>query len=198
MHTADLSLYEKGILTREHLITVRRGELVQMPYQQDPVVASDEFVKIAGKGKSWDCFFFDEETDACTIYVHQPVSCSLFKCWQTEDIEKIIGQDLVQRFDFVRETPSLPSFILYHEKTCPLPDFAQILLLLKQGRFPEEGAYDGLLNEDLLLRQQAVETFSLSVAEEVFLFGRPLFQLFQQLGGRVEQLSEMRIRLFWS
>ena len=38
------------------------------------------------------------------------------------------------------------------------------------------------MNNDLAFRDRVVREFSLSLASELFLFGRPLFQLLQTLG----------------
>jgi hypothetical protein len=53
-----------------------------------------------------------------------------------------------------------------------------------------------MINEDIRIRTRAVQEFNITLAEELFYFGRPLFQLLQQVGVRVSE-SEGVLRLRW-
>ena len=44
-----------------------------------------------------------------------------------------------------------------------------------------------MVNEDIRIRTEAVQKLKISLAEELFYFGRPLFQLLQQIGVKVKE-----------
>jgi hypothetical protein len=53
-----------------------------------------------------------------------------------------------------------------------------------------------LVNEDVRFRNRVVREFNLKVSEELFYFGRPVFQLLQPLGVRVKE-SQLGLELHY-
>lgn len=184
LHVQDIELVKTGVIALDDLVTVRCGELVVPPLAAKPVPAQSEWIKVQGVGNDWCCRFLDTSSHSCTIYEHRPASCRALKCWDTDEIVAMAGRDLLARSDLIDSYDPMLQFILLQEKRCPVPDMENIVVKLA-----DDGRRDELLKEltgpvkiDLQIRSQAVGVFNISVARELFFFGRPLFQLFHPLG----------------
>jgi hypothetical protein len=105
-----------------------------------------------------------------------------------------MGQDLLGRLDILERDDRLRSSVLEYERLCPCPDMGEVERNLA-GQ-PEEllPSLEIQVNRDLAFRDQVVRQLHLSLAQETFLFGRPLFQLLQALGVMVSE-SPQGLRL---
>ncbi len=184
LHTADRRLVESGVLSPGDMITIRRGEYIFFPLAEEPAPAREEVLKIQGKGSDWRCTFLDSGTSTCTIYRSRPLACRLLKCWDPDDVLGITGRDLVTRFDFVPESHPVFSLMREHEDNCPVPDIALLRAQLaeKKQRHKVLADLTDLVNRDLQVRSGAVRTFRFSLSDELFFFGRPIFQLLVPAG----------------
>jgi len=184
LHVQDIELVKRGVLAIDDLVTVRCGELVLPPLAAKPVAAQSEWIKIQGVGSEWCCRFLDVSYNTCTIYLNRPSSCRALKCWDTDEIIAMAGHDLLSRSDLIDSEDPILQFVQLQEKKCPVPDLENIVAILteedQRNKLLEE--LTGLVNVDLQIRSQATKEFNLSVARELFYFGRPLFHLFYPLG----------------
>ncbi|MEE4242656.1 MAG: YkgJ family cysteine cluster protein [Desulfopila sp.] len=196
LHTADLRLVREGLLPLSRLITIRKGELVFKPHEDAPQLALCELVKISGTGKEWQCFYFDDETKGCMMYQDRPLSCRELQCWDTGAVEDLVEKDTLDRFDIVSENEPIYSLIREHESRCPCPDMEALLKALLEKNLPPLEPLEELTNEDIRLRRKAVQEIDITLAEELFYFGRPIFQLLQQLGVKVREENGM-LKLRW-
>jgi len=189
LHRQDLALVRSGSLGFEHLVTVRRGELAYQPLSREASPVADEFLKLQGRAGSWACLFYDERDSACTIYEQRPQACALLDCTAPQAILELAGRELLTRFDCMREDDPLRPLAEQQEEECPCPELASTLDKLRNGsqRTSLLEELTRQVNMDLSLRRQAGRIKDLSVAEELFYFGRPLFQLLVPLGVRVEE-----------
>ena len=191
LHNQDLDLVLSGMLRREHLVTVRKGELAYQPLAESAKPVAGEFLKLQGRSGSWTCLFYDEAAKACTIYQSRPVACGLLDCTAPEALLAITGKDLLTRFDCIADDDPLLPLVRSHEEACPCPEMAEVEIRL-QSAAEQSSQLEELtrqVNVDLGFRNQAAGVRNLSVAEEVFYFGRPLFQLLLPLGVQVRELS---------
>ncbi len=191
LHTQDLDLVRSGMLRREHLVTVRKGELAYQPLAESATPVADEFLKLQGRSGSWTCLFYDEVAKACTIYQSRPVACGLLDCTAPEALLAITGRELLTRFDCIADDDPLLPLVRSHEEACLCPDMAEVEIRV-QAAAERSSLLEELtrqVNVDLGFRNQASGVRSLSVAEEVFYFGRPLFQLLLPLGVQVRESS---------
>lgn len=187
LHGQDLSLIINGHLTRSALITIRKGELAHNPKADAIRPVSCELIKIRGKAGEWTCLFYDESTRGCTIYHHRPFACTLLKCWDPKELLDLVEKDTLSRFDILEETEPMYSSVLEYERLFPCPDMLEIAGWLEDD-FKEKGVgLEKVVNDDLSFRDRLVREKSLELNEELFLFGRPLFQLLQPLGFSVVQ-----------
>jgi Fe-S-cluster containining protein len=180
LHIQDLHLIRTGVLAFDDLVTVRRGELVLPPMADIPVPAETEWIKIQGSGGKWSCRFLDPSSGVCTLYAHRPSSCRVLKCWDTSEILAMAGRDLLARADVIAGNDPLLALVQQQEEWCPVPDMGLIAAMLagRKGRVPLLKDLTLLVERDLHIRTRAVREFNISVAGELFYFGRPLFQLF--------------------
>ena len=189
LHYEDRVLLSKNFLTLEHLVTIRKGEPVFSPEAEAPEPATSEFLKIKGKGNEWSCFFFDKENAACAIYSHRPLECSLLKCWETADIEKAAGRNLISRHDIIAPNDPVLPFIKEHDDACSLQNLDRLLSALNKENSRQQALRDltALVNTDMAIRAHACARFRFSLELELFFFGRPLFVLLDQFGIETRQ-----------
>ena len=184
LHVEDRLLLHNNLLKPEQLITIRKGEPVFSLASKNPEPAESEIVKIKGKGSEWTCIFFGDKDAGCAIYNNRPIECSLLKCWDTADLENVAGKDLLSRYDIINPEDPILSFIKDHEEKCSLDNLGALLSRLHDANSKQQALTNltDLVNTDLILRIQACEKLQLSLEIELFLFGRPLFKILDQLG----------------
>jgi len=184
LHEEDKKILLAGHIEREHLITIRRGELAFSPFSNRLEPVQKELVKLAGKGKGWVCLFFDEKKSSCAIYAHRPLECRLLKCWDTAELLSVIGQKTLGRADIISKDDPILKFIETHEKECSLEKAEGLISALLRGK--DNAALleklTALVQQDLAIRSQAIAKFGLSLEEELFIFGRPVFKILSARG----------------
>ncbi len=196
LHKNDVHLVKRGVLPIQMLITIRKGELVFKPGDDVPQPAKCELIKITGTGKDWKCFYYNEENLGCMIYDDRPQSCNELQCWNTNAVELLIEQDTLSRLDIVEEGDSLYSVMQEHESSCSCPDMISVREALQHRIQFDLKDLDKLINDDIAIRTATLRNLNISLAEELFYFGRPVFQLLQQIGLKVSE-REGRLKLHW-
>lgn len=184
LHSEDLHLVKDGGIPFGQLITLRVGELAHNPLSNKLQPIKRELVKISGVGKEWNCGYFDSEGKGCTIYDKRPKACRVLKCWDTEEIEQLIEQDTLNRFDLIEEENPIRPFVEEHEKVFPCPDMEG---LRNDGVGEDKKEIEELINGEIVYRTKVVQHFKLSVGEEMFYFGRPIFHLLIAVGLTVKE-----------
>ncbi len=186
LHGGDLELVRSGRLRLDDLVTVNLGELAFQPLATSATPVVHEFLKLQGREGTWCCTFYDQTARGCHRYTDRPLACGLLDCTDTGPLLAIAGQDLLTRFDCIDHNDPILAVLLKHQLQSPCPDIQTI----SQDFEPLATRVEflaGLLeavNLDLAFRTRTTSTFQLSVALELFYFGRPLFQLLLPLGIR--------------
>jgi Fe-S-cluster containining protein len=196
LHKNDLDLVERGVLPIKMLITIRKGELVFKPDDDIPQPARCELIKISGTGKDWRCLYYDVKDKGCMIYQDRPQSCNELECWNTQAVEQLIEKDTLSRFDIVGAHDPVYSVIIEHESSCACPDLNSIREALLHKNQVDLNYLERLINDDIAIRTATVRNLNISLAEELFYFGRPIFQLLQQIGIAVIE-REGKLKLRW-
>ena len=195
LHMEDLGLIRSGKLPINRLITIRKGELADDPLTDSVHAVAYELVKITGTGRDWRCFYYAAEK-GCTIYASRPSACRVLKCWDTAAILALVGQDTLTRLDILAAGDPLRPLVEEHERLCPCPDMEMIRGSVLSGRVQGLDDLQRLVDVDLQFRDQVINDRGLSLAEEMFFFGRPLFQLLQAVGiGITETAGGIRLSL---
>ncbi len=193
LHSEDKHLVLEGHLPTAQLITIRKGELAHNPLAGVVQPVKGELVKISGVGREWSCFFFDPAQKGCTIYEMRPQACKALKCWDTADIEALIETDTLQRLDLLAADDPLRPLVIEHERRFPCPD---LQALHRDGPGEQAAALEQAVNDEIVFRTRVVEQFDLTLGEELFCFGRPLFHLFVSIGADVVE-KEGRLLVHW-
>ncbi len=193
LHREDERLVRSGALPLAQLITIRKGEIAHNPLTNSLQPVNQELVKISGVGREWNCCFLDPEEKGCTIYEHRPMACRALQCWDTRAIEELIEKDTLSRLDLIGDNNPLRSSVEEHERLFPCPDMKA---LLTRGPSDHAAELEDLVNEEIAYRTRVVQSFDLSLGEELFYFGRPLFHLCVAAGAEVVEVEE-RLIVSW-
>jgi len=177
LHRDDLPLIQDHRLALTDLLSIREGEPVFSPLINGLEPSRSELIKIAGYHDSWACRFFSQAQNACGCYAYRPVECRLLKCWAPSALTDIIYQQCLTRRDVLPEDDDLWELIGIQEAHCSFAMIAQLTTdggeIRSQSHLAEVGR---IINLDLKIRQRAIQTRRLSVAEELLYFGRPMFK----------------------
>ncbi len=189
LHSQDLPLIEKGILTFDALITIRKGELAHDPVTDSIEPVPAEFIKICGTKGSWACTFYDINQKGCTIYDHRPFACGVLKCWDTEKILELAGTDLLSRHDIVKDDNPLKTRWMEHEALFPVPHLKTLSQTISRSSKKTVKKLERICNKEIAHRIRTVDQFHLSIAQELFYFGRPIFELLRPLGFTITETA---------
>ena len=182
LHEEDRKLLaDKLVLT--DFVTIRKNELVYSPLSGKIEQAEKEFLKISGQGKSWACKFYDSRESSCTIHARRPLECRQLKCWDTNDIKKIIYRNLLNRFDLIAQKETIVPHLKEHENECPWQQVNTCLQALSSTGHETDQLreLDVFIRKDMAIRGRAIEIFGLTVDQELFYFGRPIFQIIEAM-----------------
>lgn len=193
LHSDDKKLILDGSIPLSSLITIRKGELVHHPIADRFLAAGQELIKIRGTGKQWTCHYYDADQQGCSIYNTRPQACRVLKCWDTTEIEQLIDQDTLNRFDLIEPDDPLYAAFVEHESLYPCPNLESIL---KNGRVEDPEQLELLANHEIGYRTTMVAHHRLTLRQELFYFGRPLFQLFSSVGAVVREAGS-RLLISW-
>ena len=191
LHCEDKNLLLNNRLNLEHLITIRKGEPVLSLSTGSPEPNQSEIVKIKGRGTEWTCIFFQEKEAKCTKYEDRPLECSLLKCWETADLEKVAGKSLLNRYDILAPQDPIIPFTKAIDEQCPLEKLDLMLSGLSRENSRHQAMADltHLVNTDLAIRSQAFAELRFSLDLELFFFGRPIFKILNQYGIETHEVN---------
>lgn len=183
LHTEDLSLVKKGLVKRNHLYTIRKGEAVHDNVKGCVVNARIEMIKVR-EGEEGGCIFFEENGSACAIYENRPVQCSALQCWDTRDFLEVYEGPKLDRHSAV-DNEILMGLIEGHEKRCAYETLeGQIRKITAESDKAIEEVLR-ILQFDFELRPMVVEKLGLLPEEVDFFFGRPLVDTIGMFGLKV-------------
>ena len=182
LHNADIVLLEKGKIPRSDCVTLRKGEFAWTPVNNRIEAIGSDIIKLRGTGGEWVCCYFDGSAKNCGIYANRPIACRTLKCWNPAESLAMIGKDLLSRQRVVQDEKVFLELIEQYESAFPLPDFSSLSSKLNKSTDKTIHILEELVNQDLAFRDKQVQQSEKVAAEELFLFGRPLFQLLQPFG----------------
>lgn len=195
LHSEDLPRVMQGSIPLERLITIRRGEYVHHPVSRTVQPAKQELVKLKGQQGAWTCYYY-ESGSGCTIYENRPLACRTLECWNPEEAITLMENDTLTRLDLLQKGHPLREVIESYERNFPCPDFEKITARLSMVDGKERSDLELLVNNEIAYRSKLVAEHELSLALELFCFGRPLFQQLQSLGIKVVE-EQGKLRLQW-
>ena len=184
LHQEDKKILCSGHIGYQHLVTIRKGELVLNPHRGKLETSQKELIKVIGKGKKWSCCFYDRENSLCKMYDHRFLECRLLKCWDTSDLISVIGKNTINRFDVINPDDPIRRVIETHEKECPYNEVENLILTLSKGsdKSTPLAKLTELVRKDMAIRFYAFSELGLEAEFEFFIFGRPLSNLLSDRG----------------
>lgn len=193
LHSDDKKLILDGSIPLSSLITIRKNELVHHPVADRLLAAGQELIKIRGVGNQWTCLYYNADQKGCRIYGTRPQACRVLKCWDTKEIERLIEQDTLSRIDLIEPDEPLYAAVIEHESLFSCPDLESIL---RGGIVEDPQQLEALANREIGYRTGVVAQHRLTLRQELFYFGRPLFQLFSSVGAEVREAGN-RLLIGW-
>lgn len=145
-----------------------------------------ELLKIRGQGSDWNCLFFADEGNSCTIYANRPATCRILQCWQPEALLATIYQNTLRRADLINHYDPILAEIDRHEQACSGRLFTELLSQIVGTE--DLTQLTVLVRADLAIRAEVAKTAGLSLEMEMFIFGRPFFK--QLVGSGIECVEE--------
>ena len=181
----DLPLLKQKFIQRKDLFTIRKGELIRDNVNENLLVTQVELIKMKERrGGVGGCIFYEDTSRACTIYEHRPVQCSAFKCWDTEDFDRVYSGPKLTRREVVQDEVLL-GMLEEHERRCSYSVLEEhIKQIESEGEKAVRKILD-LLRFDFHLRPFVSEKLGVSLEEMDFLFGRPLSDTITMFGLKV-------------
>ena len=189
LHAEDLQLVLQNRIQLEHLVTIRQGEPALSPLGDHLEYLQTEIIKLKGQANDWACLFFDKQSTSCTIYRHRPLECTLLKCWDTGDLERIVNKNLLCRTDIIADDSPVHKYIVQHEKECSLAVLDSLLASLPVASSQDEVMTEltDMVQKDMASRAHALASPDFPSSIELFTFGRPLFIILYNFGIRVQE-----------
>jgi Fe-S-cluster containining protein len=184
LHHEDKKILLSGHAGYQHLVTIRKGETAYNPLSSKLEYVPKEIVKVAGRGDDWSCCFYREEEALCSIYEQRFIECRLLKCWDTSEIEGVVGRGTIVRGDVINADDPIMSIISAHERECPAEEMESLVAALSSGK--DKGKiFDKLtllVRSDMAMRSYAISELGLRAEYELFIFGRPMYKLLSDRG----------------
>ncbi len=183
-------MVKKGMIKKEDLYTIRKGELVKDNINEGLVVTKRELVKVRErKEEGGGCIFYDDAGKSCTIYEQRPLQCAALKCWDTAEFMEVFQGPKLMRRQAV-EDQVLLELIGEHERRC---SYALLEKLVSEIESKGEEAVDQileLLKFDYHLRPFVADKLALDPEEMDFFFGRPLTETITMFGLQLVQTPD--------
>ncbi len=189
LHGEDILLLNQGLIARTSLITIRKGEFAHNPVSDSVQATSEEIVKVKGTEGSWSCCFLDPVLKTCTIYTSRPLACRTLMCWDTESSLALVENDLLSRRQILAGDEKLLACVDQYDALVPSLDFTTLSSLSAKQKRSRISKLEDLINADIQFRDSSIRESERIKDEELFLFGRPLFQLLQPFGFTITQKS---------
>ncbi|MCP3888357.1 MAG: YkgJ family cysteine cluster protein [Desulfobulbaceae bacterium] len=189
LHIPDLKSIKNGNIPISSLITIRKGELVHNPLVDRIKATTVELVKLVGTGRTWDCCYYKPGT-GCTIYEHRPHACRVLKCWDTGEILALVEKDTLDRFAILEKDDPLIPIIREHERICPCDGLEFIQANRTTLSANKKAEIEKIIRLDLRFRSRVINDFGLKLNEEMFYFGRPIFQLLSPFGVHIYESGD--------
>jgi Fe-S-cluster containining protein len=188
LHKDDLPLLADGKIAKEHLYTLRRGEIAR--HIDDRLMPLEhEIIKVKGRNDgTWACMFYDSRQRACTIYSDRPVECQALRCWDLTDFNRVMARRYIQRRDLIENGGDIEKLVEVHEERCAYGALQEAIRALR-GPMADTAADRVLdiLRYDHTLRSIVPERLNLDRNMLDFFFGRPLSATIRTFGLEVQR-----------
>ena len=183
LHTEDRGLVESGIIPAHNLYTIRCGEMAFDNVRAALTPVAGDHIKLKGKDTRWACCLYDDDQKACRGYDRRPLECRTLKCWDTHEIERIYGSDLLTRQDLIGGVDGLWDLVADHQRRCDYDVARQLIRHLERGdRERARSKLLQLVQYDIEIRRLVIQMGGAGAEMLDFLFGRPMSETLKAEG----------------
>ncbi len=179
LHQEDLAFLQK-MVTLEYLRVIRKGELAFNPFKEVVEPVPVEMIKLAGAGASWECPFHQkvDKVSVCQIHADRPMECRLLKCWDTSEIAAVTFKKCLTRLDVLTDDNPALATIISHEENCSYHKLWTAIDSFKSATTDANLAgIQEILAEDMAIRTLLIEEMHLTLPQELFYLGQPMFRM---------------------
>lgn len=183
LHIADRPLVEQGKILLEDLFTIRAGEMARDNVRGELIPVAADHIKLKGSGEGWTCCYYDEVSKGCGEYENRPLECRLLTCWDTVELEKVYGRDLLSREDLLAGVEKLWDLVSGHQQRCSYESARKLIIRLHSSS--HNSARRELLQMiqyDIEIRRLVIEKGGPGAQLHEFLFGRPMSETLKAEG----------------
>lgn len=186
----DLELLQAGRIPWNQLVTLRRGEPVQSPFDRKPFFLLDERIKMRERADTQECVFFNADTCLCAIYADRPVQCRAQACWDPAPAQDLAKQPYLTRRDIFKSVDLLLEIILEHDKRCSFRKLNDAFDRLIETKGETVGEVLEILSYEEHFRNFIGEKLKVPSDQVELVFGRSLTDLVPLFGFRVIEESD--------
>ncbi len=173
LHLGDLDTLEH-IPVRE-LVCLRRGEPALDPRTGCLQPLETERIKIRGKGKGWECVYFQPEDQGCAIYAHRPLECRALSCTNNEALFEAMETPALSRSNLVCRPSALWDCIKEHESRFAVEQALDLAWNMSGLAIPV--AVDLLIRQELSFRRRLAHEVQAGDEDLWAYLGRPLWMI---------------------
>jgi Fe-S-cluster containining protein len=183
----DLEVLRKGKIPWNQVFTLRRGEPVRSPFQEELSFLLDERIKIREKAGTQECVFLDSATDLCTIYHDRPLQCRAQACWDPKHAQRLVEQPHLTRRDIFEEVELLLDLVAEHDRRCSFEKLDAAFKHLEETKGESISEVLDLLAYEDHFRHFLAERMHIPQNELELVFGKSFTDLVILFGFRVER-----------
>lgn len=187
LHVQDVELYASGSLTKDDLLTLRKGERVRDNVRGGFTDLDHEVVRVRSSADSSACCFYDPVGKGCAIYAERPLECRVLRCWEPAGLISMYDRDRAGRLDLIPGGSALGELIREHEQRCGIPEVRDLVTGVTSGLEKALKGLADMLRFEASLRSGLQDRTGASDQALEFLFGRPLPRILPLYGLRVTQ-----------
>lgn len=181
----DLELLQTGRIQWNQLVTLRRGEPVQSPFEQKPFFLLDERIKIRERDNTGECIFLNDETSLCGIYADRPIQCRAQACWDPAPGQDISKQPYLTRRDIFKGVDLLIELIAEHDRRCGFRTLDEAFARLLETRGEAVDEVLKVLSYEDHFRSFLCEKLNIPSDQQELVFGRSFSDLVPLFGFKV-------------
>jgi Fe-S-cluster containining protein len=186
LHLEDLELLQNNRIPWNQLVTLRRGEPVLSPFEEQVFFLLDERIKIREMAGTQECMFLDGNGNGCQIYANRPLQCRAQACWDGEPAKQLGKQPYLTRRDIFPEVELLLELLTEHDRRCSFDRLQQAFQQLQADQGESIEAVIELLRYEEHFRNFLAEQLNIPSDTLELIFGRSYADLVPLFGFRVE------------
>ena len=189
LHLEDLHLLDD--IPMSDLVCLRRGEMAFDPRLDSLQPLPRELLKIRGKKMGWECVYYSEQAQSCTIYGHRPLECRSLFCADSDTILRAMDAPTLSRSDLIATKSGLWGCITEHEELFPVDRAMRLAKSATGDALAISGELDEMIRLEVHFRQSLAEKVQAQDVDLWAYLGRPLWLVLSPLNRSLLRYERM-------